>query len=243
MATVPMIPMQRVASGRLRLAGAAAMALCVEAALMAGVWAVLAHRSAPPLPPERKPTMLSIASVAAPAPTPSPPAVTKPAVKPAVKPSVKPKPVEPVHRVVHATPPPEKTPAAVPAPTPAPVPVPTAAEPAPVTHAPAQPATAAAPAGPGPNFAGKLRAAIQAALHYPESARMSGVAGRTRVAFTYCDGVVSEARVVVSSGVALLDRAALAAVRDADYPKPEPAFAGKALTEQLWVNFNLDEQE
>ncbi|WP_321817712.1 MULTISPECIES: TonB family protein [unclassified Paraburkholderia] len=239
MATVPMIPMPRVSSGRLRLAGAAAMALCVEAALMAGVWAVLAHRSAPPLPPERKPTMLSLASVAA--PVPSPPAVTKPVVKPAEKPLVKPKPVEPVHRVVHATPPPEKTPAAAPAP--APAPAPTAAEPAPVTHAPVQPATAAAPAGPGPNFAGKLRAAIQAALHYPESARMSGVAGRTRVAFTYRDGVVSEARVVVSSGVALLDRAALAAVRDADYPKSEPAFAGKALTEQLWVNFNLDEQE
>lgn len=72
---------------------------------------------------------------------------------------------------------------------------------------------------------------------------MSGIAGRTRVAFEYRDGAVSGARVVVSSGVALLDRAALAAVRDANYPKPEPAFAGKTLTEQLWVNFDLENQE
>ncbi len=72
---------------------------------------------------------------------------------------------------------------------------------------------------------------------------MGGIAGRTRVAFDYRDGVISGARVVVSSGVGLLDRAALAAVRDAACPKPEPAFAGKTLSEQLWVTFNLNETE
>jgi protein TonB len=87
-----------------------------------------------------------------------------------------------------------------------------------------------------------MRAAIQAAVRYPESARMAGISGRTRVAFQYRDGVVSNVRVVVSSGVALLDRAALAAVASAAYPKPEPAFVGKTLTEQLWVTFNLDDQ-
>jgi periplasmic protein TonB len=94
-----------------------------------------------------------------------------------------------------------------------------------------------------PTFESKLRDAIQAALHYPESARMSGMEGRTRVEFQYCDGAVSGARVVVSSGVGMLDRAALAAVRDANYPKPEAGFAGKTLTEQLWVNFNLSDQQ
>ena len=59
-----------------------------------------------------------------------------------------------------------------------------------------------------------MRAAIQAALHYPESARMAGMSGRTRVAFRYRDGVVSNVSVVVSSGMGLLDRAAVAAVRD-----------------------------
>ncbi len=72
---------------------------------------------------------------------------------------------------------------------------------------------------------------------------MAGISGRTRVAFQYRDGVVSGATVVVSSGAATLDRAALAAVRDANVPKPESGFAGKTLTEQLWVNFNLDAQQ
>lgn len=72
---------------------------------------------------------------------------------------------------------------------------------------------------------------------------MGGIAGRTRVSFDYRDGAISDARVVVSSGVGLLDRAALAAVRDAVCPKPESAFAGKTRSEQLWVTFNLNETE
>jgi protein TonB len=113
------------------------------------------------------------------------------------------------------------------------------------TPPPAPPPVAApaAPSGPTPSFEGALRAAIQAALHYPEAARMAGMSGRTRVAFHYRDGVVSDVTVVVSSGMGMLDRAALAAVRDANCPKPEPAFAGKTLSEQLWVNFNLQDHE
>jgi protein TonB len=94
---------------------------------------------------------------------------------------------------------------------------------------------------PTASFEGALRAAIQAALRYPESARMAGMSGRTRVAFKYRDGAVSDVSVVVSSGIGLLDRAALAAVRDAVYPKPEPVFIGKTLSEQLWVTFDLDD--
>jgi protein TonB len=110
-------------------------------------------------------------------------------------------------------------------------------------QAPAAPATPAASAGPTPSFEGALRAAIEAALHYPEAARMGGMSGRTRVAFHYRDGAVSDITVVISSGIGMLDRAALAAVRDANCPKPEPAFAGKTLSEQLWVNFNLNDHE
>ena len=69
------------------------------------------------------------------------------------------------------------------------------------------------------------------------------MAGRTRVAFEYHDGMVSDLRVVVSSGAGLLDRAALAAVRDAVYPKPQAALAGKTLSEQVWVTFNLNDPE
>lgn len=88
-----------------------------------------------------------------------------------------------------------------------------------------------------------MRAAIQAALHYPESARMAGMAGRTRVGFRYRDGSVSDVTLITSSGSGMLDRAALAAVRDAAYPIPEPAQMGRTLDEQLWVTFNLNANE
>ena len=54
-----------------------------------------------------------------------------------------------------------------------------------------------------------LRAAIEAALRYPESARMDGIAGRTLVGFVYRDGAVSDIHVVTSSGMGQLDHAAL----------------------------------
>lgn len=85
-----------------------------------------------------------------------------------------------------------------------------------------------------------LRASIQAALRYPESARMEGASGRTLVAFVYRDRAVSGIRVVTSSGMGLLDHAAVAAVRDAECPPPPHGMEGKSLPEQLWVDFRLD---
>ena len=119
---------------------------------------------------------------------------------------------------------------------------PTEAPPAP-RPPPSLPAASPAAATPTASFEGALRAAIQAALRYPESARMAGMSGRTRVMFQYRDGAVSDVSVAVSSGIGLLDRAAVAAVRDAVYPKPEPALVGKTLSEQLWVTFNLADHD
>ena len=222
---------------RPRLMSAAVLALLAEVLLLGGAFAFLTHRS--PAPAELPPTLLTLA---APAPMP------KPAVVPPKPEAPSPThPVVPVHRVAHVAPP---KPAAIanprPEPTPAPVmPAATPTDPQPVPRPPPPPAAAPAPAvvTATPSFEGALRAAIQAALRYPESARMAGMAGRTRVAFQYRDGEVSNVSVVVSSGIGLLDRAALAAVRDASYPKPEPAFVGKTLAEQLWVTFNLDDHE
>jgi periplasmic protein TonB len=237
----------RLAPQKHRLYAAAAIALAVEAALLAGAWCMLRQKSVEP-PPDRPPTLLSLTNAPAPQPAPVAPPVPKPqAVHPAVQPP-KPHETPPVRRVVHAaaprpvlTPPPDLPTPNVPAPAPAPTPAPTAApaEPPP----PPAPAAPPAPARASASFEGALRAAIQAALHYPQAARMAGMSGRTRVAFQYRDGVVSDATVLVSSGIGMLDRAALAAVRDAHYPMPESGFAGKTLTEQLWVNFNLAEQE
>jgi protein TonB len=226
---------------RPRLASAAALALLAEVVLLGGGVALLTHRSHPQAEPP--PTMLTLA-----APTPAP----VPAPKPAAKLPSPPKPeapqvvhpVVPPHHVQHVAPP-KAAPVSTPTPAPAPMlpsATPTDVPPAP-RPPPPPPVAPAAAAAPTASLEGALRAAIQAALRYPESARMAGMSGRTRVAFQYRDGVVSDVSVVVSSGVGLLDRAALAAVRDAAYPKPEPAFVGKTLSEQLWVTFNLDDHD
>ncbi|NPT43956.1 TonB family protein [Paraburkholderia sp. 1N] len=226
-----------------RLFPAAALALIAEVLLLGGAFALLTHQSHVPAEPAS--TLLTLAApVPSPAPAPAPAPAPKP-VAAAPKPEVpQVRPVVPVHRVAHVTPPrPTPVPTPMPAATPAPaLPSATPSE-APPAPRPPPPQPAQAPAAPTASFEGALRAAIQAALRYPESARMAGMSGRTRVAFQYRDGVVSDASVVVSSGIGLLDRAALAAVRDAAYPRPEPAFVGKTLSEQLWVTFNLDTHE
>jgi protein TonB len=224
---------------------AAVIALLVEATLLGGGYLLLTRK--PPVPVEPTVTMLSLAPVPEPAPTPV--AVPTPTPSPSKPPPVE-RPVTPVHHLAHTMTP---RPATVPTPVAPPVrdaqtapaapsAVPTDPPPAPHPPPPA-PAASPAPSSPNASFEGALRAAIEAALRYPDSARMAGMTGRTRVAFDYRDGAVSDVKVLISSGAGLLDRAAIAAVRDAVYPKPEPAFAGKTLPEQLWVTFKLDDKE
>jgi TonB family protein len=77
---------------------------------------------------------------------------------------------------------------------------------------------------PGPDpcrvAAAQLRAAVDRQTRYPPLARRRRVVGTTVVSFTLAaNGALQEARVATSSGTALLDAAALAAVRDAaPYP-------------------------
>lgn len=236
MATLPASRLPQEPQPRTRLLPAAACALVAEALLLGGAFALLTHESHTPAEPP--PTLLTLAAPA-PAPQPKPPVV-----QPVPKPAAPVRPVVPVRHVAHVVPPkPVPAPAPRPKPTPAPV-LPSAmpTDPPPAPHpSPPPPAAAPAPAAATPSFEGELRAAIQAALRYPEAARMAGMAGHTRVAFKYRDGTVTDVKVVISSGIGLLDRAALAAVRDANYPKPEAAWVGKTLSEQLWVTFNLDD--
>ncbi|MDE2290303.1 MAG: TonB family protein [Burkholderiales bacterium] len=231
------LPMPGLAHDGKRLFRAAALAIVVEALLLGGGYLFLSRK--PVAPPPVPITLLAIAQ--APKPVPAPPKPLAPVSPPPVKP---PPPVRRViHHVVHtARPKPQPMPKAPAPPPPAPAPA-TQAAPPPVPQPPPPPAAPVAAAAPGANFASALRAAIQAALRYPVAARMGGMTGRTRVAFDYRDGVVSHVRVVISSGVGLLDRAALAAVREAAVPKPKPAFAGKTFAEQLWVTFNLNNDE
>jgi len=81
----------------------------------------------------------------------------------------------------------------------------------------AQPFVDAAP--PSPSLEARLaeiQRRVQAALVYPESARLRGVAGETRVAFEILsDGTPGAVDVVESSGSLALDRAARRAVQHA----------------------------
>jgi protein TonB len=240
------VPVHSSAKERAHLYPSAALALITEVLLLAGVFVWLTHRPAAEPPPP--PTLLSLAPPDVPKPPAPPqpvPAPTPPKPVTPVKPAPRPKVVEHVRHVVHATPPkPTPTP---PVPTPAPaLPMTTPTDPPALPAAPAAPPPPPAPpAAPhaDPSFESALREAIQSALRYPEAARMDGMDGRARVAFDYRDGAVSNVRLVASSGVGMLDRAALAAVRDASYPKPAPALVGKTLSEQLWVTFNLNDQQ
>ncbi|MFP3567412.1 TonB family protein [Paraburkholderia sp. SIMBA_030] len=220
----------------------ATLALAVEALLLAGVGAWLIHpRISAPRRPE--PMTITLAPPAAQAPKPAPipgREVSKPVPKPAVQPRRAPV----VHqaRVAHPAPPKPQPvtppPAPIPAPNTAPAQSAALAEPAPAPR-PA-PASVPAPARPDASFEAALRAAIEAALRYPETVRMEGITGRTLVGFVYHDGAMSDIHVVTSSGMGLLDHAALAAVRDAVCPPPPHGLEGKSLPEQLWVNFTLD---
>jgi protein TonB len=180
---------------------------------------------APPAPPKVAPPPKPVM------PKPLPP---KPVVKP--KPVPKPKPV--VHRVVHH--PVHHRPVhhrpihRQPQPVAKPVPVPVA-----VPQPPAPPAPVVTSPDPMPSFEQRVRAAIQAAVHYPPAARMMGSQGRARVGFDFDDGAISDVHILQGSGFPALDQAAVAAVDQARYPSPPPGLAHRLLHLALWVRFQL----
>ncbi len=92
-------------------------------------------------------------------------------------------------------------------------------------------------------YEGRLRAAIQAALHYPPAAAMMGSDGRARVAFAIRDARPDAIRLVRGTGSPQLDLAALAAVRQAAYPSPPAAIAGREMAMLVWVEFRRTDAE
>ena len=222
---------------------AALAALLLEAALIAGVvWWSSQPRPLPPPPPME---------IVLDAPKPAPRTVTPPAPKPpAPKPVVKPPPKPIVHKIEPKLrpkpvqpPPPEPAPQVQAPPAPAPD-----TRPAMPVAAPTPPAPPPPPAPPAPDmasikasFEAELRSAIQAAVRYPQAARMMQLTGKTLVGFDFRDGAVSHLRVITSSGTDLLDHAALDAVRNAPYPATPQALQGKTMAFTIWVRFHLSE--
>jgi protein TonB len=91
-------------------------------------------------------------------------------------------------------------------------------------------------------FAATIQRRVQQAAHYPAIARRQARQGRVQLRFTYRAGTVSAAEIVRPSGSALLDQAALAAVRNAAYPPPPGLLGGRPLAMVVWVDFALSSE-
>ncbi len=175
-------------------------------------------------------------------PVPDPVTITllneeKPPVKSPEKPpepKLLPKPkLIPLRARQQPVPPPQLTPQPV-----APVQVPTAftqPAPPPPAHAPAPDNSKARASD---LYAAKVHAAVQAAHYYPPAAAALRYTGRVRIEFHLRDTIPGESRLVVSSGIGIIDRAALNAVQSAHYPPPPPELRGDDLIYQVWVEFN-----
>lgn len=204
------------------------LALLVELALLVGI-AIIIAQSMPVQPKISPPVALTIISEITP-PTPiSQPKPLPPAPQPKVtRPHpAKPQPSKPV--------PPTPAPPTPPAPL-APAPSPTAfTVPALPPAPPAPPPMASNVANLDAEYADKIRAAVQAAVFYPPAAAAMHFSGRVQVAFHLQDGVPGETRIVTSSGLGILDRAALQAVQAAQYPAPPEDLRGKYLPYQIWI--------
>lgn len=192
-------------------------------------------------PIEHKP--LPVIMLSFPAPQPS---VPQPKPAPSVKPAprISPKPIThhlPIHHATsHSVPTPSQA---------APDPIPsTTAEAPPAPDPEPQPHDVTPPPAPQPSppvtdphiqarFEDKVRASVQSAMRYPYAAKVAHIEGQSKVSFNYMDGVVTDAKVTISSNYAMLDTAALAAVANAVYPTPPKELTGKPLFFEVWVRF------
>ena len=226
---------------------AAGAALVLEVAIIGALLWLAEHDAAPP-PPAPMQIVLdtprpAIHSVTPRAPAPPPP---KPLPKPIPKPVVEPKsrPVPP-----KIAPPPAQSPPPLPVATPKvvapPSPVPDTKPAMPVV-APSPPPKRLPPARDVPNvasikanFEAKLRTSIQAAMHYPQAARLMRLSGKSQVRFTFAQGRATAIAISRSSGDSSLDQAAINAVRNAKYPPIPSVLANKVMHFQLWVIFDM----
>lgn len=223
-------------------------ALVLELCVLGAVLLLLAlHKQAVPTPV----VLLQIESleqpeVIRPDPAPLPPPEPPPPVPrppPMLRPPVTPPPAQapPLAPVMAAAPSPvlpkAETPSELPAvvnASPAMAQTTVHAAPAP---APAPPPTVAAAVGPPMEYVAKVKAAVQAAFAYPAAAAALGFEGRVRVGFTLRGTNPSAARVLVSGGMGLVDRAAIQSVQNAHYPAPPASLKDADQTFEVWVEF------
>ncbi len=87
------------------------------------------------------------------------------------------------------------------------------------------------------NFAAQLKAAIIAARIYPAAARMMGTHGKTKLGFSFQDGVSSQIHIIKSSGSTMFDQAATQAVTAAPVPPIPESLKGKRVNYEVEVVF------
>ena len=195
--------------------------------VLAGVY--IAHRPQPVLQPPR---VTFIHVVTAPKPVPPPPKPVPPPPKPVPPP---PKPVPP---------PPRPMPRPLPKVQPKPV----------VRHAIAKPKPIAQQAPPPPSpprqvpipeavkenamevYAGVVHDAVQTNLQVPDTVAMMHLSGVTKIALSVApNGNLLSATVIKSSGISLIDKAALATVRATHFPP----FSGKMPKHPITIEISV----
>ncbi len=131
----------------------------------------------------------------------------------------------------------------IPQPTPAvvtPTETPVASTPNAFTQAPSSPPPAPTEPkliGPSDEYIARVKAAVQTAFYYPMAAIEMGLHGRVRVGFNLKGTTMSEPRIVTSSGLGIIDRAALQAVQKAIYPTPSPEIRDRSIAYEVWIEF------
>jgi periplasmic protein TonB len=105
---------------------------------------------------------------------------------------------------------------------------------APVTN-PTVVAAAAPSADIALDYNAKLAAAVQAAFEVPATAVELNFKGRARIEFKLALAAATQIRLVQTSGLGVVDRAAVRAVQAAVFPPPPPGLQGKDGTYQIWV--------
>lgn len=225
---------------------AAGAALLLEVVIVGALLGLADHDAAPP-----PPAPMQIA-LDAPKPAPqtlAPPVPKPPEPKPVPKAIPKPKP-EPRPVVYKALPrrlpkpdvqPLPPSPKVEASPAPAPDTQPAMPVAAPTPPAPPQPPVPPAPgvASIKAGFEAALRSAIQAAVRYPEAAKLMRLAGRTLIDFTFTHGRATAITMSRSSGNRGLDQAAIRAVKNAQYPPVPLALSNAVMHFQIWVRFNF----
>ncbi len=232
----PKFPLQRVVSSRggttrALLSGgirrdnlsALALALLLELLLLGLAAVIYATDLLHPAPVMKDLTVLQLTR---PAPEPDPPV---------------PPPLKKVEKILPAAKPSQSLPEPVATPEPFKMPLAQDATPSPFAEKPVQPPpvppSRPAEADALADYTVKIRNAVQAALIFPGAADALRYTGRTRVEFRLHQGHQSGARVIVSSGINIFDRAALQAVQDAAYPQPPEGLREQVRLFQVWVEF------